>query len=382
MKSILRAGLFALILVSSNSCLTYKPAVYSGKDITLQAFYDELSPYGYWVHNREYGYVWIPHEGANFFPYASDGRWMLTQDGWTWFSDFTWGWAPFHYGRWDYDQYYGWFWFPGDEWAPAWVAWRYTDDYFGWAPLWPDSDFETREFYNDIYRWVFVRKENFMDRNINRHYISTRKRDEVFRRSRISERNVASSQGPDPNEIERLTGRRINSLAVSEIYSPGRRIAGDRLELYKPQVHSKVAGMRPAPQRISNLDEIKPVRERNRKERPGEIVLSDDTPNQTGQGSRETKSEKAENQREKDVRRQYEQKQNDRQGKQQTEPVNNQRVSDEERKRQQIEKDRSERKQVVEKQRRIMEKERKSDEATNDSSKTRTIENKQSRRRN
>ena len=46
-------------------------------------------------------------------------------------------WAVYHYGRWGYDEDYGWFWVPGDTWAPAWVQWRYSDDYVGWAPVGP-----------------------------------------------------------------------------------------------------------------------------------------------------------------------------------------------------------------------------------------------------
>ncbi len=30
---------------------------------------------------------------------------------------------------------YGWVWAPGFEFAPAWVVWRHTDEYCGWAPL-------------------------------------------------------------------------------------------------------------------------------------------------------------------------------------------------------------------------------------------------------
>src|SRR3977135_729720 len=35
----------------------------------------------------------------------------------------------------------GWVWVPGDQWAPAWVSWRQTDDedYVGWAPLPPEA---------------------------------------------------------------------------------------------------------------------------------------------------------------------------------------------------------------------------------------------------
>ena len=35
------------------------------------------------------------------------------------------------------NQAYGWYWVPGYEWAPAWVAWRNNNDYYGWAPLSP-----------------------------------------------------------------------------------------------------------------------------------------------------------------------------------------------------------------------------------------------------
>ena len=52
-------------------------------------------------------------------------------------SDEPYGWATYHYGRWLYDDFQGWVWKPGVEWAPAWVGWRSNDDYIGWAPLGP-----------------------------------------------------------------------------------------------------------------------------------------------------------------------------------------------------------------------------------------------------
>ena len=41
-------------------------------------------------------------------------------------------WVVYHYGRWAFEPGIGCFWVTGDEWAPAWVNWRYGDDYFGW----------------------------------------------------------------------------------------------------------------------------------------------------------------------------------------------------------------------------------------------------------
>ena len=49
------------------------------------------------------------------------------------------GWVAFHYGRWINTDAYGWAWVPGNEWGPAWVDWRRSDEYAGWAPLPPDE---------------------------------------------------------------------------------------------------------------------------------------------------------------------------------------------------------------------------------------------------
>jgi hypothetical protein len=61
----------------------------------------ELSTYGSWQTEREYGAVWIPrHVESGWRPY-SDGHWSYIRPwGWTWIDSKPWGFAPFHYGRW------------------------------------------------------------------------------------------------------------------------------------------------------------------------------------------------------------------------------------------------------------------------------------------
>ena len=110
----------------------------SGGSVTVNigSFYQPLSPLGSWVliHER---YVWVPRVPAKWRPYT-DGRWAYTRtQGWMWVSNEPFGWATYHYGRWAYSPTIGWFWVPGTRWAPAWVAWRQSDDYLAWAPLPP-----------------------------------------------------------------------------------------------------------------------------------------------------------------------------------------------------------------------------------------------------
>lgn len=89
----------------------------------------------------EYGYVWQPDDINNEWSPYSDGRWVYTDAGWTWYSNEPYGWAVFHYGRWLDVRGIGWVWIPGNEWGPGWVAWRRSPNYVGWAPLPPEARF-------------------------------------------------------------------------------------------------------------------------------------------------------------------------------------------------------------------------------------------------
>ena len=122
----------------------------------LDDFHPALDPYGTWADDPTYGTVWRPAPdavGDDFTPYVSGGHWAYDDDvtagaydaddsgygGYTWVSDYGWGWAPFHYGRWVYAGA-GWAWVPGRAYAGAWVSWRYGTGewgYVGWAPLAP-----------------------------------------------------------------------------------------------------------------------------------------------------------------------------------------------------------------------------------------------------
>jgi probable HAF family extracellular repeat protein len=109
----------------------------TGDDYTV--FYSGLSSDGDWVEAGDYGYVFCPHVAKGDWAPYRDGHWVWTDRGWFWYSNEHFGWATYHYGRWVRIAGQGWCWVPGNEWAPAWVSWRQSNDYVGWAPLPPDA---------------------------------------------------------------------------------------------------------------------------------------------------------------------------------------------------------------------------------------------------
>src|SRR5256714_8353134 len=120
---------------------------------TYGMFYEKLDPYGEWRETKDYGYVFQPREAESsrdWRPYT-EGHWVYSDAGWTWVSDEKFGWATYHYGRWVRLRRVGWVWVPGDEWAPAWVSWRSSKDYVGWAPLPPEARFDRR---SGIHNWA------------------------------------------------------------------------------------------------------------------------------------------------------------------------------------------------------------------------------------
>jgi hypothetical protein len=89
--------------------------------------YEDLDDNGHWRYVAGYGPVWAPTViAAGWAPYRF-GHWVWVEPwGWTWVDDMSWGFAPFHYGRWAFVTG-GWCWVPGPVvvrpvYAPAFVA--------------------------------------------------------------------------------------------------------------------------------------------------------------------------------------------------------------------------------------------------------------------
>ncbi len=109
--------------------------------------YEDLDDNGDWREDPNYGYVWFPNQTpVGWAPYRQ-GHWdWIDPWGYTWIDDSSWGYAPFHYGRWvTVGGRWGWVSGPPAEepvYAPALVVFiggggAGSGGNVGWFPLGP-----------------------------------------------------------------------------------------------------------------------------------------------------------------------------------------------------------------------------------------------------
>ena len=227
---------------------------------TLDSFYSALDPMGDWVQVEPYGYCWQPrvaHE-EGWRPYM-DGSWAYTNYGWTWKSDEPFGWATYHYGRWARIKHMGWVWVPGSEWAPAWVSWRRSPEYVGWAALPPeahsgsgfnggvDSYYDigpasynfvaSQRFGEPTYRGILAEPERnvtIVNQTVNVTQITYKT---------IENKTAVFAGGPDPEQINAVSTRQVPRLMVERINEPqagvaNAVVAGGVLQLLAPDIAS------------------------------------------------------------------------------------------------------------------------------------------------
>ena len=88
---------------------------------------DDLNGNGDWETDPDEGAVWYPAGvAAGWVPYGSGSWTWVAPWGWTWVDSEAWGFAPFHYGRWEH-RGNRWGWIPGPPvvrpiYSPAMVA--------------------------------------------------------------------------------------------------------------------------------------------------------------------------------------------------------------------------------------------------------------------
>ena len=237
LKKIKLPGLIALLTIGL--LLAQRVVAQPGVSVPVESFYNELAPYGQWTQHPGYGNVWMPNAGPDFQPYATGGHWVMTEFGNTWVSDYAWGWAPFHYGRWIFDQAYGgWLWIPGTDWAPAWVSWRSGGDYYGWAPLGPGVNININI---PAPYWTFVPQVYFNSPRWYSYSVPRSRVVNIYQNTTIINNYYGSNNrynynyGPQRGDIERITRRSVPIYRIDPMDRPGRSVIGNgSVGFYRP----------------------------------------------------------------------------------------------------------------------------------------------------
>ncbi len=253
---------------------TVAPGDYTPTD-DADYFYGSLAPYGNWTFVADAGLCWQPTVcvgNHDWRPYWDRGRWIYSDCGWYWQSDYSWGWGPFHYGRWFQDAKRGWCWQPDRNWGPAWVSWRQTADYCGWAPLPPGAKYVPGvglqsgprpigtpwEFGLRAAAYNFIPLARMTDYTPSRYGVSSAKQAELLTKSatinKITfENNKLFVHGVSPQAVAAAAKTEVRHAKIQEVAptATGRvqtdwlAKRSDGLVIYRPQL-PQPAPSRPA----------------------------------------------------------------------------------------------------------------------------------------
>ena len=249
---LLLALLFTFFAVAHAKAQTESP------EYTYKDFYENLAPYGQWIEDANLGYVWSPDVEGGFRPYFTNGHWAVTQYGNTWISDYIWGWACFHYGRWTFDAYYGWLWIPGADWGAAWVMWRSGPGYMGWAPLSPDYQFKPNLVADPYFPpkdwWVFLPPQYLYNGNFYSFWSGPTGNSSNLKHSSqinnyFSNNDIAYVFGPTVKQIEKLTKTSIVVYSLGTSGNLSTKIHHEDINMFRPAEIRKLSvfGNNPVP---------------------------------------------------------------------------------------------------------------------------------------
>jgi len=131
--------------------------------------WEDLDDNGVWLADAANTQVWCPTRVSRTWVPYREGRWSWVEPwGWTWVDDQPWGYAPFHYGRWETVANSrctsSWAWVPGPivaqpVWAPALVAFvdgaaldlTQGPNVEAWFPLGPTAPYFPWYHHSDAY---------------------------------------------------------------------------------------------------------------------------------------------------------------------------------------------------------------------------------------
>ncbi len=218
-------------------------------NVSINVFFSPLASHGVWVKSSKYHYVFCPKVDANWRPYTH-GRWVYMKNyGWYFASDEPFAWAVYHYGRWYADQKLGWCWVPGNAWAGAWVSWRRSNDYIGWAPLPPTRD----GFSVDVdvskdeppkHDWVFVQPRQFLQPKLDVTIIIGDKQPDAFEKTKfvgpvVVQNNIVVNNVIEVNFIQQVTNTKVVVVDPKPVDQPDQAqadVSGNTIAVFAPQI--------------------------------------------------------------------------------------------------------------------------------------------------
>ncbi len=226
-------------------------------------FYTRLSDEGSWVDAGNYGNCFRPRVSQDWRPYR-DGHWIWTDQGWYWDSNERFAWATYHYGRWVDIGGTGWCWVPGNQWAPAWVSWRESDEHVGWAPLPPEADFSRNRSissWSDSYydvgpaAYAFISFSHWHEPSYARYVEPPERNVQIINETKnvtniVTNNNVINNFGPPVQTVATKTNQNIQQvrLALSPTTDPkahyAQTLQANQLQVVAPPVILKAQATR------------------------------------------------------------------------------------------------------------------------------------------
>jgi hypothetical protein len=281
-------------------------------------FYQPLTPYGTWIEFGSYGRCWHPTQVAGDWQPYTYGSWEYSDAGWYFNSEEPWGWATCHYGSWAFEPNIGWIWIPGIQWAPAWVTWRTSDDYIGWAPCGPGRAVLAPSLF------VFVGVHNFGGSFRPGGNVFIRNNTTIINRTRVinnfnsrtvnvdgRQKTIYANTGPNVQHVQQATGRQFTPRPVTDVVRQSKSRAPENLRNNENR--------QPEQQRYNNQQREQQQREQQQRQQHPEAVpptgreqqhnYNNENPNQLNQQQRE-QQQREQQQRENQNRLNQEQQHN------------------------------------------------------------------------
>jgi hypothetical protein len=134
--------------------------------------------------------------------------------------------------------------------------------------------------------WVFVPSRYIASPEISHYYGPRTNNTVLIQKSTIinntyvdNSTHVTYVKGPDRNEVQKVTGRNIEPVAVKNMDKPGQDVSKSEVNLYRPRVDKEPAGAtHAAPKKVVEMNDVKTQQEQKQVQDKRETQPKSTTP--------------------------------------------------------------------------------------------------------